>query len=316
MTDRRATVFGGSGFLGRYVVRHLASQGWIVRVATRHPDEALFLKPAGDVGQIVPVYADVRDEDSVRRAVDGVDAVVNAVGLYLQRGGQTFAAVHEEGARNVARAAKQAGVGGLVHISGIGASNESDSAYVRSRGQGERLVKSAFKDAAILRPSALFGPEDAFFNLIAAMARLIWVLPLFGGGTSKVQPVYVADVAAAAVKALTDPACRGKTYELGGPKVYTYAELMRLVLDVTGRRRLLVPVPFFVAEIKAALLSLTPAPFITRDQVELMKIDTVVGAKAQGFAALGIAPTAAESILPTYLDRFRRGGQWNNPRLA
>lgn len=312
----RVTVFGGSGFLGRHIVKHLAAEGIVVRVATRHPDEALFLKPMGNVGQIVPVHADVRDEKSVAAAVAGVDAVVNAVGLYVQRGRATFAAVHEAGAREVALRAAEAGVGRLVHISGIGVSPTSDSAYVRSRAEGETLVRKAFAGATILRPSVLFGPEDAFFNTLAALARLSPVLPLFGGGGSKSQPVYVGDVARAVARALADPATAGKDYELGGPRTYTYAELTRLLLAEIRRPRLLVPWPFFVAEIQARFLELLPNPPLTRDQVKLMKIDTVVGANAEGLGALGIAPTSVESILPTYVDRYRRGGRSPNPRLA
>ncbi len=312
----RVTVFGGSGFLGRHIVKHLAAEGFVVRVATRHPDEALFLKPMGDVGQIVPVHADVRDEKSVAAVVAGVDAVVNAVGLYVQRGRATFAAVHEAGAREVARRAAEAGVGRLVHISGIGVSATSDSAYVRSRAEGEALVRNAFADATILRPSVLFGPEDAFFNTLAALARLSPVLPLFGGGGNKAQPVYVGDVARAVARALADSATAGKIYELGGPRTYTYAELTRLLLAEIRRPRLLVPWPFFIAEMQARILELLPNPPLTRDQLKLMKIDNVVGAGSEGLGALGIAPTSVESILPTYVGRYRRGGLAPNPRLA
>ena len=312
----RVTVFGGSGFLGRHIVKHLAARGSVVRVATRHPDEALFLKPMGNVGQIVPVRADVRDASSVSAAVAGVDAVVNAVGLYSQWGRATFAAVHEAGAREVAQRAAEAGVGRLVHISGIGVSATSDSAYVRSRAEGEALVTKAFAGATILRPSVLFGPGDAFFNKFAALARLSPVLPLFGGGGNKVQPVYVGDVARAVARALADPASAGKVYELGGPRTFTYAELTRLMLREIRRARLLVPVPFLVAEFQARFLELLPNPLLTRDQVKLMKVDNVVGAGAEGLDALGVAPTSVESILPTYMDRFRRGGRSTSPRLA
>lgn len=312
----RVTVFGGSGFLGRHIVKHLVAQGAVVRVATRHPDEALFLKPMGNVGQIVPVRADVRDANSVAAAVAGADAVVNAVGLYRQWGRATFSAVHEAGAREVAGRAAEAGVGRLVHISGIGVSATSDSGYVRSRAEGEVLVQKAFAGVTILRPSVLFGPEDSFFNKLAALARLSPVLPLFGGGGVKVQPVYVGDVARAVAGALADASSAGKVYELGGPRTYTYAELMRLMLAEIRRARLLVPVPFFVAEFYARFLGMLPNPLLTRDQVKLMKIDSVVGAGAEDLEALGVAATSVESILPTYMDRFRRGGRSSSPRLA
>jgi len=316
MTLNRVTVFGGSGFLGRHVVRCLAAEGAIVRVAVRHPEDALFLKPMGDVGQIVPVYADVLDEGTIAAAVKGVDAVVNAVGLYVQRGRLTFEAVHGQGAAAVARQASAAGVAQLVHVSGIGVSPTAESAYVRSRAHGETLVREAFPASIILRPGVLFGPEDAFFNTLAMLARLSPVLPLIGGGGVRLQPVYVGDVAHAAVAALANPKSKGQTYELGGPAVYTYAELMRLLLREIGRRRLLVPLPFFAAEWKARVLELLPNPLLTRDQVLLLKHDNVVTAGAPGLRDLGIEPTAVEAVLPTYLNRFRPSGGRRPVRLA
>jgi NADH dehydrogenase len=316
MTARRATVFGGSGFIGRHIVRRLAAEGAVVRVAVRHPNDALFLKPMGDVGQIVPVAADVRDPAAVAAAVHGAEDVVNAVSLYVERGRATFAAVHETGAETVARAAAAAGVARLVQISGIGADPRSLSRYARSRARGEQRVRAAFPGATILRPSVVFGPEDAFFNTFAAMAQLSPALPLFGGGRMRLQPVYVGDVAEAARRALHDPAAPGKVYELGGPRIYTFRALLELLLAEIRRRRLLVPVPFFAAEIMATFLGLLPSPPLTRDQVKLLKSDNVVTSGMAGFADLGIAPTAAEVVLPTYLDRFRRGGRTRNPRLA
>ncbi len=308
MVHDRVTVFGGSGFLGRHLVKRLAGDGSVVRVAVRDPEAAMFLKPMGGVGQIVPVRIDVREEASVARAVEGAGAVVNAVAAYVETGGITFEAIHVAGARNVAQESARAGVARLVHLSGIGSTERSPSAYVQSRARGETAVKAAFEAATILRPSVIFGPEDAFFNTLAAIARLSPVLPLFGGGRARVQPVYVGDVAEAARVALADAAAAGATYELGGPGVYTYRELMEILLAEIGRRRLLVPVPFFVAELQAAILSLLPRPPFTRDQVELMRRDNLVGRKARTFADLGIEPVALETILPTYLARFRPRG--------
>jgi NADH dehydrogenase len=316
MDARRATVFGGSGFIGRHIVRRLAAEGAVVRVAVRRPNQALFLKPMGAVGQIVPVAADVRDEAAVAAAVHGAEDVINATSLYVERGRATFAAVHEKGAETVARAAAEAGVARFVQLSGIGADPRSPSRYARSRARGEQLVRAAFPGATILRPSIVFGPEDKFFNTFAALAQLSPALPLFGGGRTRLQPVYVGDVAEAARRALHDTSAPGKTYELGGPRVYTFRELLELLLAEIGRHRLLVPVPFMIAEIQAAFLSLLPSPPLTRDQVKLLKADNVVTGGALGLEDLGITPTAAEVVLPTYLDRFRRGGRARNPRLA
>ncbi len=319
------TVFGGSGFIGRQVVKRLAAKGVRVRVAVRRPEAALFLKPMGDVGQITPQQANLRDEASVRAAVDGADGVVNLVGILYERGRQRFDAVHVAGAAAVARAAAEAGAGRLVHLSALGASARSPSAYARSKAAGEEAVRSAFPDAVILRPSVVFGPHDDFFNRFAAMARLPVPLPVFGcplprwregrldlygdGGT-KFQPVYVDDVARAVVAGLEDPATAGNTYELGGPIVYSFLELMRLVLRETRRRRPLVPVPFWWASMLAAVLELLPIPPLTRDQVALLKSDNVVSGTLPGLRDLGIVPTSAEVVLPTYLDVYRRGGRY------
>jgi uncharacterized protein YbjT (DUF2867 family) len=305
MACGRVTVFGGSGFLGREIVGRLAADGAQVRVAVRHPDRAVFLTEAGTAGRIVPVYADVWDEASVAPAVAGADAVVNTVGHYVARGRATFAAIHGQGALHVARAAAAAGVGRLVHISGLGADPASASPYVRARGLGERLVKDAFPGATILRPSVMFGPEDAFLNRLAALARVLPVLPLFGRGATRLQPVYVGDVAEAVARALATPAATGRVYELGGPRVYTYRALVRLVLEQTGRRRWLLPVPFVAWEVLAALLAVLPNPPVSRDQITLMKRDNVVAPGALGLPDLGIAPTAVEAIAPTYLGQGR-----------
>jgi NADH dehydrogenase len=322
MTIARATVFGGSGFIGRHIVKRLAQGGVVVRVAVRDPEAALFLKPMGAVGQIAPTLADVRSERSVAAAVDGVDAVVNAVSLYAQTRRDRFADVHVQGARLVARLAAAAGVKRLVHLSGIGSDPNSDSAYVAARGHGDRAVREAFPAATLLRPSIVFGPGDHFFTTLAALARLSPALPLFAGGTARVQPVYVGDVAEAAIKTLDvageagAPQSAGQTYELGGPTVYTYRDLMELLLRTVGRKRMLVSVPARVALIIAAFAALLPSPPLTRDMVKLATADNVVGAGAKGFRDLGISPTTVEVILPTYMDRYRRGGRSRTARFA
>ena len=303
MRYSRVTVFGGSGFLGRQIVRRLADDGAQVRVAVRHPERASFLATASTAGQIVPVYADVWNEASIGPAVDGAEAVINTVGHYVERGKASFAAIHGQGAMQVARASAMAGVQRLVHISGLGADPASDSPYVRARASGERLVKEAFPEATILRPSVLFGPEDAFLHRLAGLARVMPVLPLFGTGETKLQPVYVRDIAEAVAQALASPETKGQVYELGGPGVYSYKALVQLVLAQVERKRLLIPIPYFVWGLLAALLAPLPNRPVSRDQVILMKRDNVVGANALTFAELGIAPASVEEILPTYLGR-------------
>ncbi|TDI57740.1 MAG: complex I NDUFA9 subunit family protein [Alphaproteobacteria bacterium] len=315
MTPSMVTVFGGSGFLGRHLVQRLAATGARVTVAVRNPESALFLKPMGDVGQITPVGADVRDGPAVAAAVQGADWVVNLVGVLYETRRQSFSAIHAQGAERIAKAAKAAGAKRLVHVSAIGANRHSSAAYARSKAAGEAAVAAAYPAATILRPSIIFGPEDDFFNRFAAMARVSVALPLFGGGETRFQPVYVGDVAAAVVKALTDEGTAGTTYELGGPRVYSFRQLMTLILAEIGRKRILLPLPFFVADAMGAVLQSLPLPFgmappLTGDQAKLLRYDNVVSGDAPGLADLGIAPTACEIILPTYLDRFRRHGRF------
>ncbi len=310
MAERVVTVFGGSGFIGRHLIGRLARQGWIVRVAVRRPSRAGFLKPMGDVGQITPIRAPIQDQIAVESAVAGADAVINLVGILYERRHQTFAAVHDRGAQTVAAASAAAGVGRLVQVSAIGADHHSTADYARSKGAGEAAVRTACPDAVILRPSVVFGPEDGFFNRFAEMARISPVLPLIGGGGTRFQTVYVGDVADAIAKSVSDPACAGRTYELGGPHVYTFKELMELLLRQIHRRRLLVPWPFAMAELQAIFFELLPVPPLTRDQVRMLRHDNVVAEGALTLADLGIAPTAAEIILPTYLDRYRPSGRF------
>ncbi len=314
MTAGTVTVFGGSGFVGRYIVPRLAENGWVIRVAVRNPDKAAFLKPAGDVGQIVPVACNLRDQASVERALAGADAAINLVGILFESGRQTFAAVQYEGAKRAAEAAAAAGITDYLHMSALGADAAGEAEYARSKAAAEEAVRAAIPTARILRPSIVFGPEDDFFNRFAAMARLSPVLPLVGGGHTRFQPVYVADVADAAVTCLTDSNCAGKTYELGGPKVYSFKQLLELMLQAINRKRLLVPLPFSVADIQAFFLEKLPQPMLTRDQVALLRRDNIVEPGALTLADLGIEPHSVEVIIPTYLDRYRPGGRFNSQR--
>ena len=313
MAARLVTVFGGSGFLGRYVVAELAKRGYLVRVAVRRPEAALFLKPAGDVGQITPVAANLRNARSVEAAVAGAWGVINLVGLLYERGRQRYAAIHVEGARRAAAAAKAAGAERFIQVSAIGADPNAPAAYARTKAAGEAAVLDAFPDATIIRPSILFGPEDDFFNRFAAMARFLPALPLIGGGHTRFQPVYVADVAAAIASAIENPATRARTYELGGPRILTFKQLIELLLKEIDRRRLLLPLPFALARLEAAFLELLPVPPLTRDQVRLLERDNVVTHGALTLADLGVTATALELILPTYLARFRPGGRHARP---
>jgi len=311
MAGRLITVFGGSGFIGRHLVRRLAQQQDRVRVAVRQPASAQFLKPMGDVGQVTPVQANLRDDRSVAAAVQGADAVVNLVGILYSRGRQSFAAVHHEGALRVANAARAAGVKRLVQMSALGADPQSPAEYARTKAMGEQAVAAAFPGATIVRPSVVFGPEDGFFNRFAQMAMFSPILPVVGRpphGPS-FQPVYVGDVAQAIAAMLDDPGTAGKTFELGGPRTYTLEEVQQRVLEWTGRRRLVAWIPPFVVNLQAAVLECLPVPPLTRDQVRLLQVDNVLSGRRPGLAELGIAPTPAEAVAPGYLQRFRRAGK-------
>jgi NADH dehydrogenase len=324
MTGRLAVVFGGSGFIGRNVVRELAKQGWRVRVAVRRPHHAQFLRPMGAVGQVQLFQANIRHRPSVEQALSGADAVVNLVGLLFQSGSQSFERVQAQGSAAVADLAAKAGVETFLHLSTIGADETSDSRYARTKGEGERAVRSAIPTATIMRPSVVFGPEDQFFNKFAtllSMAPAFVPLPLLiGGGATKFQPAYVDDVADAVVAALETPAARGKIYELGGPRIYTLRQILEFIMEETGRRRVLAPAPFAVAPALGAigeLLNWIPFfdPPITRDQIRLLKRDNVVGPGALTFADLGISPRTVETVVPFYLARYRKYGQFAE-RLA
>lgn len=312
MTLKKVTIFGGSGFLGRHLVTRLAKSGWSILLAERHPSRAHFLQPLGDVGQIAAVAADVQDEARVAEVVAGADAVVNLTGILYESGRQRFDAVHHIGAGNIAKAAAAAGARHLVHISAIGADPDAQANYARSKGQGEQAVRQAFPDATIFRPSIVIGPEDGFFNRFAEMARLSPALPLVGGGKTRFQPVYVADVAKAIQMGLESDDLRGETYELGGPGVYSFKALLEMMLKEIGKRRILAPLPFAVANLQAAFLERLPVPPLTRDQVRMLRSDNVVSEGAKGFADLGITPSAVEAVIPTYLDRYRPGGRFRS----
>ncbi len=307
------TVFGGSGFVGAQAVRQLAKAGWRVRVAVRNPSAAYEMRLAGDVGQIDIVQANIRNEASLRRALKGATAAVNLVGVLRETGRQGFQAVHAMGAQKVAEAARAEGVSRLVQVSALGADAQSPSKYARSKAQGEAAARAVYPDAVILRPSIVFGDGDGFFTRFAAMAQISPALPLIGGGHTRFQPVYVGDVAQALVRAVAAPEAAGQTYELAGPGVFSFRQLMALTLAQIGKRRILAPVPWPIAgllgiagDVAGALI----APPVTSDQVKLLKADNVASGAHPGLAELGITPTTLEAVLPSYLYIYRKGGQY------
>jgi NADH dehydrogenase len=323
MKNRLVTVFGGSGFVGRYIVQRLATAGARVRVAVRDTEEADFLKTCGDLGQISFVPASITSDAEVTRAVNNADFVVNCVGILFERGARSFNVIHNEAAARVAKAAKAAGAKRFVQLSALGADTESESAYARSKAAGEQAVMAAFPEATILRPSVIFGPEDGFFNMFAELARISPVLPYFtsivphaeGGGGTKFQPVYVDDVAEAAVSALIEDDYEGKIYELVGPTVYTMREILEMIRRYTDRDTWICGLPFWVARIQAIFLQFLPTPLLTPDQVKLLRIDNIADGNTPGLEAFGISPETAESIVPTYLRRFRPYQQLKKIRL-
>ncbi len=327
-SSQLVTVFGGSGFVGRHLVRALARRGYRIRVAVRRPDLAFHLQPLGGVGQIHAVQANLRFRDSVARAVQGADAVVNLVGILEESGRQRFDAVQAFGARAVAESAAAAGVARLIQMSAIGADAGSRSAYARTKAAGEAAAFAAKADALVFRPSIVFGPEDRFFNRFAMLARMLPVVPLVGGST-RFQPVFVGDVAEAVARGVDGTLSGGAVYELGGPEVRTFRELVAYVLAVTGRKRVLLPLPFAAARVQAYVieladkltLGLLPDELvITRDQVRLLESDNVVSEKAAAegrtLPGMGIVPTGYEAVVPSYLWRFRKSGQFDKGRLA
>jgi uncharacterized protein YbjT (DUF2867 family) len=318
-TPQLVTVFGGSGFLGRHVVRALARRGYLVRVACRRPDLAGFLQPLGNVGQVQSVQANLRVRWSVDRAVEGADHVVNLVGILFESGAQSFDAVQDFGARAVAEAARAANAT-LTHVSAIGADENSDSDYARSKALGEKAVRETMPSAVIVRPSVVFGSEDGFFNRFANMARFSAVLPLIGGGETRLQPVHVGDVAEAIARAVEGQAASGRIYELGGPRVLTFRQCMEEMLQTIGRKRFLMSVPWWLARLKGKILGLLPNPILTEDQVILLQKDNVVSeeAKREGrtIEDLGIRPVSVASILPSYLWRYRVAGQFTHTTEA
>lgn len=316
ISGKLVTIFGGSGFVGKQVVRRLAKDGYRIRVVTRHPNQHLDLKPLGEVGQIALVRGDVRNASGMRDAIRGASCVVNLVGILRPGGGQSFQGAHVDAPDAIASACADLGVETLVQMSAIGADEKSNSSYARSRAAGESATRKAFPNATILRPSVIFGSEDGFFNLFARMMR--WsrgFFPSFGGGATRFQPVYVGDVAEAVSAVIRSAKCRGRTFELGGPSVYTLQQILDMIAEGTGRKFLFLPVPFFLLDIAGILFGWLPFAPITHDQVKLLRKDNVVkngpdAGTVGTIADLGISPTSAEAIVPSYLVAYRPTGQY------
>ena len=321
-SDKLVTVIGGTGFIGRAVVRRLAKEGYRLRVTSRKPTRAYDMKPLVDVGQMALVRADVRNEVDIAAAVAGAHAVVNLVGILRESGGRKFEDLHAEAPGAIAAAAAKAGVMRFIHISSIGANEDSRSAYARSKAEGEAAARAAFPATTVLRPSIVFGPGDGFFNMFANLMRFAKVIfPLFGGGKTKFQPVFVCDVADAVANAIADDRTRGRTYELGGPAVYSLKDLLELISKETGRKRTFVSIPSFLLEVGAALTGWLPFAPITLDQARLLRVDNVVKSGADAatvgtLADLGVSPTAVETVVPSYLYAYRPTGQYAEPRSA
>ncbi len=308
MTQPIITIIGGSGFLGRYVVREMARAGWRVRVVCRRPAQAAFLKTTGDLGQVQPVYGNLAKPETVMPHLTGADAVVNLVGIMHEKGSQKFSAIQTTGAEKIAQAARLAKIPVMVHVSALGVNKSTGSQYARTKLLGENGVRAAFTEASILRPSVIFGPEDDFYNRFARMSTFSPVLPAVGGGKTLFQPVWAADVARAVRVCVENPDARGKTYELGGPEVMSFKQVLQYVLKITERKRTIISLPFGLAGAMTALTRFLPAPFtLTADQVKLLKTDNVVEPSALTFKSLGIEPTPAELVVPDYLSLYRRG---------
>ena len=315
MKDKVVAVVGGAGFIGRNVVRELCKKGVRVNVGCRDTESAKFLRSMGDVGQVNLIKVNVANYDQMARLIEGADHVISLVGILHETKGNTFETVQAKGPMLVGKIAREKNVRSLVHVSAIGADVNSKSLYASSKGLGETYIRDEFEKTVILRPSIIFGPDDNFFNRFANLAAFAPFLPLVGGGTTKFQPVYVQDVASAIMVALEDSAKVGNDYELGGPSIYSFRELLELLERHTLRKRALVNIPFFLASLQAKFLEILPNPPLTRDQVQLLKTDNIVSQDALTLQDLGISPTSCEAVLPTYLDRFRPGGRYNRSRL-
>ena len=317
-SDKIVTLIGGSGFVGRHVARALAKRGYRIRVGCRRPDLAGHVQPLGSTGQVMPIQVNVRYPASLAAACDGAYAVMNLTGVLASGGAQSFEAVHVFGAEACAKAARTAKASVFIQMSALGADVNSASEYARSKGEGEVRAKAAFAGAVILRPSIVFGPEDNFFNQFAGMSRLAPVLPLIGGGMTKFTPVFVGDVAEAVAKIIDAGEASGKTYELGGPEVFTFKQLLQFTLDTVGRKRLLLPLPWLVAKVMGTVMGVMPGAPLTADQVELLKTDNVISDEAaregRTLAGLGIAASSIQGIVPSYLYRFRKAGQFTAPK--
>ncbi len=312
---KKACVFGGSGFIGRQIVRDLAAAGYAVKVATRVPESAYFLKTAGNVGQIVPVACNYHDDASIRNAVKGCDVVVNCIGILFEKGKSTFQKIHADLPAAIATASRAEGVERFVHISALGC-DISLSQYGKTKKAGEENILKVFADATILRPGVVFGPEDDFFNMFAKMAALLPALPLIGGGQTKMQPVYVGNVAQAVMAVIADPKTSGHVYELGGPEILNFREIYARLFRETARPRLLISLPWGIAKFKGTVMGILPKPPLTADQVESLKTDSIVTPGAKTFRDLGIVPTGMDAILPSYLARYRPGGRFGDKKRA
>lgn len=310
LSNKKIIVFGGTGFLGHYVIQELAKDGYEIGVVTRDENKVLPLKCAGFVGQIVPIVANINDTAYLEHFIKDAYAVVNLIGILYETKHQKFDAIHHLFPKRLAKLCAKHKVKNFVHVSAMGVSKESRSVYARTKALGEEKVRKYFKDAVIMRPSVVFGAEDNFFNMFAKLAKISPCLPLIGGGKTKFQPVFVADVAKSIRHVLKTPACDGKTYELGGPGIYSFKGLMKLMLKETGMKRWLYPLPWAFAKFQAAFLQLFPTPLLTLDQVRLLRTDNVMSPKAKGFKDLKITPKSLEVILPTYMDQYRSEGRF------
>ena len=307
---KTACVFGGTGFIGRQVVRELAAKGYIIKIATRVPERAYFLKPCGAVGQVVPVQCQYTDPKSIAKAIEGSDLVVNTIGILFETGkSSTFRRIHTDLPASIAKASKKAGVKALIHISALGIES-SNARYAHTKLEGEKAILSNFKTATILRPSVVFGEDDNFFNMFAKLASILPFLPLIGGGKTKFQPVFVGDVADAVMAAIDNPNTHGKIYELGGPDVVDFKGVYQRLFEHTKKKSALVPLPFFIAKIEAMVLQLLPNPLLTVDQVKSLESDTIVQEDALTLEDLDIEPTSMDVVLPSYLSRYRTGGRF------